>query len=103
MVDTTAVIITAWVTSVAITAEAATTQRRVIIADTHIAITADMAITIPTIGVSGTADGTPMVSARAGAGRTITMSSFGFATETGKSDRKPIRTATSDVAVFFFV
>jgi hypothetical protein len=83
MVDTTAVIITAWVTSVAITAAAATTQRRVIIAGMLTAITADIAITIPIIGVSGTAGGTPMVSARAGAGRTITMNSFGSATEPG--------------------
>jgi hypothetical protein len=45
------------------------------------AITADTAVTTLTIGVSGMAVGTATASARAGAGRTTTMNSFGSATK----------------------
>jgi hypothetical protein len=47
------------------------------------AITADTAVTTLTIGVSGMAVGTATASARAGAGRTTTMNSFGSATKAG--------------------
>jgi hypothetical protein len=97
-VDITAVT-TAWVTTVAIIAVRATIgaaigEQSTIAADTAtretgtmvivaLAIIADTAVTILTIGVSGTAVGTPMALVRAGVGRTTTMNSFGSATETG--------------------
>lgn len=95
MVDITAAT-TAWVTTVAIaeraTIGAAIAEQSTIAADTATrepdtmvivasAITADTAVTTLTIGVSGMAVGTATASARAGAGRTTTMNSFGSATK----------------------
>jgi hypothetical protein len=97
MVDITAAT-TAWVTTVAIaeraTIGAAIAEQSTIAADTAmretgtmvivaLAIIADTAVTILTIGVSGMAVGTLTASARAGVGRTTTMNSFGSATEAG--------------------
>lgn len=97
-VDITAVT-TAWVTTVAIIAVRATigaaiAEQSTIAADTAtretgttvivaLAIIADTAVTILTIGVSGMAVGTLTASARAGVGRTTTMNSFGSATKAG--------------------